>query len=197
MSQAAVILYRPRRARDDSTAFIGMAVFLGSWAMLFAALFFAYGMLRARLPLWPPPGTPRLPLLLPGINTLVIGVSSIALQRALASARRGRQSAVLPLLIAGTVLGAAFLALQGLLWSGLWRAGLRPEGGPYPSVFYGLTAIHALHVAVGLGGLGWLVARASSRAFGPGRTLGLRLWTSYWHFVGAVWLLMYLAVFLL
>jgi cytochrome c oxidase subunit 3 len=170
-----------------------MVIFLGSWAMMFAALFFAYGMLRARLPTWPPPGTPRLPLLLPGANTLVIAASSLAVQRALSSARSGRPAAVLPSLMIGTLLGAVFLALQIHLWSGLWNAGLRPEGGPYPSVFYGLTAIHALHVAVGLGGLSWLLFRSRR----PGPTLGLRLWTGYWHFVFVLWLLMYLGVFVL
>lgn len=192
----SVIPYRPRDAREQATAFIGMIIFLGSWAMMFAALFFAYGMLRARLPTWPPPGTPALPLLLPGINTFVIGASSIALQRALSAARRAKTAAVLPALVAGLLLGALFLALQAVLWVGLWRSGLRPEGGAYPSVFYGLTAIHALHVAIGLFGLGWLVSRALLRWWGPTRNLGLRLWTGYWHFVGAVWVFMYLTVFL-
>jgi cytochrome c oxidase subunit 3 len=193
----SVIRYQPRGAREQATAWIGMVIFLGSWAMMFAALFFSYGMLRARLPVWPPPGTPPLPRLLPGINTLIIGLSSVAMQRGLSAARRAQAAAVLPAIAAGFLLGLAFLSLQFVLWTGLWRAGLRPEGGAYPSVFYGLTAIHAIHVAVGLGGLGWLLTRAFFHAFGPARNLGLRLWTGYWHFVGAVWLLMYLTVFLI
>ena len=30
-----------------------------------------------------------------------------------------------------------------------------------------------------------------------GRHLGLRLWCGYWHFVGAIWVLMYAAIFVL
>ncbi len=195
-AQAATVLtYRPPRARNDATAWLGMLLFLGSWAMMFAALFFAYGVVRAHAGDWPPEGTPRLPLLLPGLNTLVMGLSSLALQRALASARAGRTAQVRPALGAAIALGLVFLAAQGLLWSRLWSAGLRIDGGPYPSVFWALTVFHALHVLVGLGGLAYLVVRSGDH--GPARHVALRLWTGFWHFVGAVWLVLYLSVFVI
>ena len=197
MQTAAILPYRSRHARKDATAWIGMLVFLGSWAMMFAALFFAYGMLRARMDAWPPPGSPPLPLLLPAANTLVIAVSSAVLERALWSARRGKMESVLPGIAAALLLGTLFVGLQLLLWTGLWKAGLRPDGGPYASVFYALTAVHAAHVAVGLLGLGHCAIRAASGALSPVRNLGLRLWTAYWHFVGGVWLLLFLTVFVL
>jgi heme/copper-type cytochrome/quinol oxidase subunit 3 len=194
---ASILRYRPRRSPADATAWLGMLLFLGSWTMLFAALFAAYGVLRLRSPGWPPPDQPALPLLLPGANTLALMASSVALQSALRSAREGRAAGVLPAAAAALALGVVFLAGQAALWTGLWRAGLRPEGGPFPSVFYGLTVFHALHVLVGLVGLGWLVARAAKASFGPARHLGLRLWCGYWHFVGAIWVLLYLTVFVL
>lgn len=196
-SQAAMAIlpFRPARARKDATAWMGMVVFLGSWAMMFAALFFAYGMLRARMPAWPPPDLPALPLLLPAANTLVIAASSLALQRALSAARAGRLAAVKTALGAALVLAAGFIGLQVHLWRGLWQAGLRPDQGPYPSVFYALTLFHALHVLVGVVALVFLLAGAVRGAHQPGRHLALRLWTSYWHFVGAVWLLLFVTLF--
>jgi cytochrome c oxidase subunit III len=194
---ADILPYRPRRSRADSTAWLGMLLFLVSWTMLFAALFAAYGVLRVRAPAWPPPDVPRLPLLLPGANTLAILAGSFALQSALHFARTGRVARVLPAALAALVLGALFLAGQSALWAGLWREGLRPEGGPFPSVFYGLTAFHALHVLVGLFGLGFVAVRASRASYGPTRHLGLRLWCGYWHFVGAIWLLLYVTIFVL
>ena len=88
---------------------------------------------------------------------------------------RGRSAALA--LTATAVLGAIFLALQALVWVGLWRQGLVPSGGPYPSVFYAFTAFHALHVLVGLGALAWLALRARARDLVPdGRAaLGLVL----------------------
>ena len=194
-AMASVLRYRPPQARSEATAFLGLLIFLGSWTMMFAALFAVYGVLRARAETWPPPDLPRLPLLLPAANTAELFASGISLQWALRAARRGRASVVCPAATAGLLLGALFLAGQVALWTGLWRAGLRPDGGPFASVFYGLTAFHALHVLVGLGGLGWVAVHAAREGFGPARHLGLRLWTGYWHFVGAVWLLLYLAVF--
>ena len=41
-----LLLYRPPHARDEATARVGMLLFLGSWAMMFAALFFALGVVR-------------------------------------------------------------------------------------------------------------------------------------------------------
>src|ERR1700687_1037837 len=85
-----VINYRSPRTRDETTAHIGMIIFLGSWAMMFAALFFIYAGLRVRSVGWPPPGVPVLPLALPALNTLTIGSSSVVLQLGLGAFRSGR-----------------------------------------------------------------------------------------------------------
>jgi cytochrome c oxidase subunit III len=186
--------YRRRPRGAERTAHVGMAVFLGSWAMLFVGLFFAYAFVRARAPAWPPLDAPPLPRLLPGLNTAIIAASSAAVVRAVRAQELGRARAAAPSLAAAAGLGALFLALQTVVWRGVWRQGLVPSGGPYPSVFYAFTAFHALHVLVGLGGLAWLAARARSRA-GAGRS-DVRLWGWYWHFVGVVWAALYLTVYL-
>jgi heme/copper-type cytochrome/quinol oxidase subunit 3 len=186
---------RRRAPAAEVTAWLGMVVFLGSWAMLFAGLFFAYGLVRARAAVWPPLDQPPLPLGLPGLNSAVIAASSAALVAALrASGGRTRRAAA-PLVAAAASLGVLFLALQAVVWTGLWRAGLVPSGGPYPSAFYALTTLHALHVLVGVVALAGLAFRARGGREAP--RLSLRLWSMYWHFVGVVWLLTYAAVYVL
>ncbi len=186
--------YRGRaREREELTARVGMLVFLGSWIMLFAALFFVYGSVRSRAAAWPPPDLPRLPALLPGLNTGVMAASSGALAVGRRALQAGRQRACGGWLALAALLGAVFLSLQLAVWSGLWRAGLRPDGGSYPSAFYGLTALHALHVVVGLVAIGVLAARARA---GRAEQLGVDLWAWYWHAVGAVWLVLYATVYL-
>jgi cytochrome c oxidase subunit 3 len=188
------ILQIPRpRAREENTAWLGMLIFLGSWAMLFAGLFFAYGAIRAATQGWPPAGLPRLPFWLPLGNTLVLGLSSATLQIGLLRLRRNRE-ATWPI-AASFVLGLLFLGLQLALWITVWRAGLLPTAGPYPSVFWALTTFHALHVLVGLGALGALAWRTARGIYNAARHLPVRLWTMYWHFVGAVWLLIFASVF--
>ena len=186
--------YRRRPSGDERTARVGMAVFLGSWAMLFAGLFFAYAFVRARATVWPPLDAAPLPRLLPGLNTLVIAASSAAVVRAVRAQELGRARSAAASLAAAAVMGTIFLALQSLVWIGLWREGLVPSGGPYPSVFYGLTAFHALHVLVGLVALGWLAARVRARTGFP--RADVRLWGWYWHFVGVVWAVLYVTVYL-
>lgn len=180
------------RVRAELTAWVGMVAFLASWAMLFASLFFAYGLVRAHAPAWPPLDQPRLPVALPAVNTGVILLSSYTLARALRYVRGGRPAA--RLLATTAVLGLAFLALQVLVWVRLYREGLVPSGGSYGSVFYTLTLFHALHVCVGLGAVAWLAARA---AHGAARPLPVRLWAMYWHFVGGVWVVLYATLYLL
>jgi cytochrome c oxidase subunit 3 len=185
------------RRRDDATATIGMVVFLASWAMLFASLFFSYGLLRARTPVWPPLDQPPLPLLLPGVNTAVAALGSGAVILALRFLRLGRLRRGSWALAASAGLGAVFLALQAVVWVGLYRAGLVPGGGPYPSVFYALTCVHALHVLVGIAALAWLAARGFYGTVTAHRHLAVRLWGMYWHFVGLVWLVLFATVYVI
>lgn len=192
-----VVPYRSPNAPRERTALLGMIVFLGSWTMMFGALFFGYALLRARAPAWPPPGMPRLPLAVPALNTAIISFSSVALQLALVWTRRGHVRRVAPALAATLVLGAVFLRLQFQVWGDVYAAGLHPSAGPYASVFYGLTWIHAIHVAVGLFALALLAVRAFRGAYTPARHQGLRLWTLYWHYVGVVWALMFVTVYVL
>ena len=130
------------QARDrDVTATVGMIVFLGSWAVMFGALFFTFAAVRVRSAEWPPEGLPRLPLLLPTIATGLLALSIVT--------RRGLTIA----------LGAAFLVLQGLVWRDAWQSGLRLDHGPYGAYFYLLTVFHAAHALVGLGLLAWVRGR--------------------------------------
>ncbi len=185
------------RARSELTAWVGMVVFLASWAMLFASLFFAYALVRSHAPSWPPADQPVLPLALPALNTAALAISALAMERAMRSLRAGRARRAATALAAAAALGFVFLVLQGVVWLGLYRAGLEPSGGPYPSAFYTLTVFHALHVLVGLLALGWLAVRARGGAYGALRLLPVRLWAMYWHFVGAVWLAMFASLYLL
>jgi heme/copper-type cytochrome/quinol oxidase subunit 3 len=191
----AIVPYRPPRAREEWTAYLGMVVFLASWAMMFGSLFFAYGMVRARTTEWPPPDLPHLPLLVPGINTAILAASSAVLQLSLVAVRTGKVARLAPGLAASALLGAAFLALQLFTWRKLWSDGLTPDEGPYPSVFYALTCFHGLHVLVGIGALAWLTRSALRGKYSAARFLPVRLWTMYWHFVGVVWGAMFVAVY--
>ena len=191
----AVVQQRER----ELTHVIGMMVALGSWTMMFAALFFMYLGLRAQALAWPPPGLPALPLLLPSINTVAIVVSSFTLARALRHLREGERSQALTMMGITAVLGITFVVLQVLLWRGLWLDGITTQTGTLGTVFYGLTVLHAVHVAAGLVVLGFLLMSVWKQASGHQLTRSattLRLCAMFWHFVDAVWVLMFIGLFL-
>jgi cytochrome c oxidase subunit 3 len=191
-----VVPYRPPRERSDTTAFLGMVIFLGSWAMMFAALFFGYAVLRARSASWPPVGTPAFSLTVPALNTLALVASSALLHTGLWRIRRGKSHVSLVVSLAA-LLGAVFLGLQCSLWLALNAQGLKPSSGPFGSVFFGLTWFHALHVAVGVVGLARLAFHAWTGQLSPAKFLPLRLWSLYWHFVGVIWAAMFVTLFLM
>lgn len=156
----------PDRRETDSV--VGMAIFLGATAMLFAGFLLAYAVLRAQAPSWPPPGTPAFPTLAAGANSLLLVAATLAL-------RRGRVSGAL-------LLGAAFVVGQTLLWRHLVAGHLGPGAGTLGDTFFALSVLHALHV------VGGLVALAVRRRR-PHRAIAL-----YWDFVLVVWLVIFVAV---
>ncbi len=189
-----------RASFSANTALLGMAIFMASWAMLFASLFFSYGLMRVGATAWPPVDLPRLPLGLPAIATALLGLSSFLLQRGLAAARAGDRRRELIGTAGAAALGTVFLVLQLSVWRALWFAGLTPGTGTYASVFYALTAFHAVHVVVGVIALLVVAARvAMTRGTSTGSTaaMGLRLWSLYWHMVGVIWGVMFTLVYLL
>jgi cytochrome c oxidase subunit III len=163
---------------------VGMTVFLGACAMLFAALLFAYAVMRAQASAWPPPGTPPFPRAAAASNGLLLIAAGLALRRA-----RGRGPAWAA---AALGLGALFLLMQASLWGRLVAGHLGPGTGALGDTFFALSAFHALHV---LGGLVAIAVLLRGRAaIAEARVRRLQLATIYMDFVAVVWLVIYLAV---
>jgi heme/copper-type cytochrome/quinol oxidase subunit 3 len=157
-----VVELRPR-ARQEFTGSLGMIIFLASWGMMFAGLFFVYGYARLKSVVWPPPGLPILPIGLPALNTAVMIASSLALTRAIGHIRRGERGGFQRMIAATLGLGVLFLGLQVVVWRSVAAAGLSVSHGLYGAVFYTFTAFHAARGALG------------PRPLAPGRVLGARL----------------------
>jgi cytochrome c oxidase subunit 3 len=192
-----IVPFKPKKSRRDVTSYVGMIIFLGGWAMMFAALFFAYAIVRYKQVEWPPAGENALPLVVPAINTALLVASSAALMLALRAVRGARPAGLKLWLCVSFVLACGFLASQIVVWRGLWLDGLKPSSGIYGSVFYGLTWFHALHVIVGLVGLLTLLPRAFAGRFSVGNHTAVRIWSMYWHFVDVVWVLMFMTIYVL
>ena len=169
--------------------------FIASEIMFFAGLVSAYFVLRLGAAQWPPPLQPRLPVLVTGLNTIVLLGSSFALARSLRD-RTDRALVIRGLALTAT-LGIVFLAVQGYEWIRLIGYGLTLGSGAYGGTFYTLIGVHGIHV---LGALVWLsIVLTGVRRGGylEAPAAGLRACAMYWHFVVALWPILYVAVYLL
>jgi len=196
-TQPKVVQLHPEQETNRVTDMVGMVIFLGSWAVMFAALFFSYGLIRSRADAWPPPGMEELPLLLPGINTALIVMSSFVLHRGIRAFSMQNIASFRRHLIATMGLGTLFMVLQTIVWMDLWNSGLQLSSGNYAAFFYVLTSFHALHVVVGLGLMTWLIPQVLQQAGAPQRAGRIKLTAVFWHFVDVVWVLMFVSVYVL
>lgn len=178
----------------QTTLYLGMVLFLISESFLFGSLFWTYYYLKGRLePLWPPEGV-HLAIGLASINTAILLSSSVAIQWAISSIRRGSQRGLVLGLLATILLGATFLIITGWEWTHL---PFRPWSHAYGSIFYTLTGFHAAHVLGGLFILLALLVRALRGRFSRERYLAVEVGGLYWHFVDAVWLGVFSTIFLI
>jgi cytochrome c oxidase subunit III len=171
---------------------LGIALGLASVTTFFGALVIAYGVILSRTA-----GGTRIhvPLTL-GISTALILLSSFSLERVRYALRRGLVARSMRRLNGTVLLGAAFLSSQLLAWADLARQGVYLEANPHGSVFYVFTGVHGLHV---LGGILWLLylwrkAAACGIAEKDLREMrqAVSAATAYWHFMGALWICLFL-----
>jgi cytochrome c oxidase subunit 3 len=170
---------------------VAMTVTLISFGMMFATLFLGYFLVRFNSPVWPPVEIENLPKLLPFISTLVMGLSSFTYYKmeTVASDRKKFWSFTV-------VLGVLFLGLQWNLWNALAQSGIFVSNGNVPSMVYAFTWLHAGHIVIALGLVLWLGHFIFRK---PAELTQIKLVNvgKFWHFLGVIWILMYLTLFVL
>jgi heme/copper-type cytochrome/quinol oxidase subunit 3 len=185
----------PRRPRLDNVR-LAMLFLLCGETMFFGGLISAFLILRVTSALWPPPLQPRLPVEVTGVNTLVLLGSSIAMMAARRALDRGDAQGLVRRLLLAAGLGAVFLLVQGYEWVRLVSYGLTVSSGVYGSTFYTLIGTHAAHVLAAVAWVGATVLLAARGRFAEGRIGAFRACAIYWHFVVALWPILYVAVYL-
>jgi heme/copper-type cytochrome/quinol oxidase subunit 3 len=165
--------------------------------MLFAGLVFSFLVIRVAAPVWPPPLEPRLPVEVTAANTVVLLFSSWAMVAAARARSRGDRRTFLRGLTLAATLGGLFLAVQGYEWFRLVGFGLTTGSGIYGATFYTLIGAHAAHVVGALAWLGFILTLASRGRFEGPRAAAVTACAMYWHFVVALWPILYVSVYLL
>jgi cytochrome c oxidase subunit 3 len=161
-------------------------VFLGVATSLFVLFVSAYAM-RLGLADWTPLPRPRLLVL----NTALLVGASLAMQWTVHAARRENGEDVRRGLVGSGLLTVGFLAGQLIVWKQLNDAGFFVSSSAAAAFFYVFTAVHGLHVLGGL--VAWLraVLRAWRASDAAAIRLGVELCATYWHYLLAVWVVLY------
>jgi heme/copper-type cytochrome/quinol oxidase subunit 3 len=93
-------------------------------------------------------------------------------------------------------LGAVFIFGQALEYTGLITKNITPERNLFGATFFTLTGFHGLHVLCGLVSLSVVLMLTFVRSFGPREMSGVGAISFYWHFVDAVWVVIFSLVYL-
>jgi cytochrome c oxidase subunit III len=129
------------------------------------------------------------------ISTFLILVSSVTYQLAKNALFARRYASSRKFMIATTVLGAAFISSQILVWLALVKRGFYMSGNPYAGFFYILTAAHAIHVVGGIVALGSILLRTWNDTRNASELIYRRNLARsvgwYWHFMGVLWIVLF------
>jgi len=177
---------RDRDASFRAAQKLALRVFLAVVAVLFFLLVTAYGT-RMAYEDWRP--APQVNLL--WANTLVLILSSVALQWAQHSVRRGQMDAMRVGLLAAGAFTVVFLFGQVLAWRQLGTMVYFEVTNPAIAFFYLITGLHGLHLLGGLVAWGRTVAKVWGDFDVAKIRQSVELCTLYWHFLLLVWLVLF------
>ncbi|MBF6568317.1 MAG: heme-copper oxidase subunit III [Candidatus Binataceae bacterium] len=174
---------------------LGVGLFLLSEAIFFLILLLAYVYFHSV-----PSDGPSAANSLNPMRTLVFSIclflSSATIHLAGRSFRQGERRGVSLWLMLTVALGGIFMFGQAREYLGLFAHGVTVSTNLFGCTFFTLTGFHGLHVLFGLGGLGALLGVAMSGRLGQVKPSGFEAVTMYWHFVDAVWVVIFGVVYL-
>ncbi len=135
------------------------------------------------------------------LSSLCILCSSFTLEQAGKFLKTDNFLAYRRMLLGTLALGVTFIVLQMIGWAEMQSAKIYLRGGFLSAFLYIVSGFHILHVLGGLVFLGWrMVVSYQKRAYldayiyniNPPNQLKFKLLTRYWHFIGAVWIGLFL-----
>lgn len=205
----------PRASHTPAgTGTLGMWLFLASLGVLFASSLVGYGVLRFQAHKTPEHPPVEVPILLFIVSTVVILASSFTIHQALDAVRRERQQKLRTMLVVTLALAAVFvlvqtpamLAMIGDHFEKLGEieraAAVARATGQTPAVtvtaglIVFLVLVHALHVIGGLVPLGVITRKAHRHGYDHENHGPVRYTAMYWHFLDAVWIVMFVTFLL-
>ena len=174
---------------------VGMACLIFAESAIFTIFVVAYLFYVGKSLIGP---TPREVLETPIFFTVCLLSSSLTIHFAARFLERGRRGAFLLLWLLTIVLGALFLYGTGQEWHRLiYDHGLTISTNLFGTTYYSLVGLHASHVTAGLIMLIIVLFFGLAGRVGPQQSARVDVLSLYWHFVDAVWVVVFTVVYVL
>jgi cytochrome c oxidase subunit III len=174
----------------------GMLAFLFSEVAFFSTLVMTYLALHDRDRVGPTPAEAlSLPLVIG--TTICLLSSSFTVHVAERALRQGRQGAFCLWWGATALLGIVFLLGTGYEWHELYHHHhLTPSRNLFGTAYYTVVGFHGLHVTAGVIALLLVLDLARRNLLTARNAMGAELVSWYWHFVDAVWIVVFTVVYI-
>lgn len=135
---------------------------------------------------------------LPIFNTVCLLSSSVTIWLAERQIERGKMKPFAAWWALTIILGLIFIVGTGLEWHKLiYLDGLTIHTNLFGTTFYSLVGLHATHVVIGLLMLGTVMMFALTGRLKPSHNERVQTLALYWHFVDAVWVVVFTVVYII
>ena len=127
-------------------------------------------------------------------SSIIAVISSVFIVVALIAAKKNNQQLLKTGLCLTFLAGLAFVYIQfagfgQLVDNEIYLTG--PSSNPSGSFVYIVAGLHLLHLAGGIIALGIVIFNAIKGRYNSENLLGLQVCSAYWHFMGAMWIYLY------
>ena len=195
---SAIAIPRPDTPADWRLPYrgtVGMACLIIAEAAIFTIFVVAYLFYVGKSLSGP---TPREVLETPILFTICLLSSSFTIHFAGKALERGARGAFVALWVATIALGGAFLFGTGREWHRLiYEHGLTISTNLFGTTYYSLVGLHAFHVVVGLVLMTIVALFAIVGYVGRDHSPRVGVLALYWHFVDAVWVVVFTVVYVI
>jgi cytochrome c oxidase subunit 3 len=174
---------------------VGMACLIVAEAAIFTIFLVAYVFYIGKSVSGP---TPRDVLETPIFYTICLLSSSLTIHVAGTLLQRGRRAAFVALWSLTILLGGLFLYGTGQEWHRLiYEHGLTIATNLFGTTYYSLVGLHAFHVTAGLLMMSIVLIFGLAGRVGRNHATRIDVLSLYWHFVDAVWVVVFTTVYVI
>ena len=128
-------------------------------------------------------------------STLIIVLSSLSFHFGLVAIKKGNFSVAKIAVLFTVLLGFAFMISQWMGWTYLYDNGVIAVGKSSTaasSFLYLLTALHVAHLIGGIISVLVVFIKLNRNKYSIDNFLGVQVSITYWHFLGFLWVYLYL-----